>query len=215
MRIFLLLIIVTLFVGCDKQQKAEVASVVNKVAGAMTLDRSEALNLLMSQMRSGLGAAQDLSAIEICNYDVDSWKQLEVAGYIVLDISDNPPAAYKAYEEGCGYYKVSLTEKGKKYSEPPEENGVFLKAVSVVNVEVTGMLNGKTDNGISNSIVEYSVRTVKTPFANVTKLNRLPDGDLHKGKAEFVLYDDGWRIIRNDLFDSNHLRWEIDPVIIK
>lgn len=90
-------------------------------------------------------------------------------------------------------YTVTLTEKGREYAVPDQNNPNLVNLYCVEVDEVTGIK--MEDNSENTAIVKYKVKVEnKTPFFTLLPNGRLEFNPQQEYEAKFVKYDDGWRI---------------------
>ncbi len=81
---------------------------------------------------------------------------------------------------------ITLTDEGRQYLINETDLGFVLRAAEITLDEVTGIQANKDQNSV---VADYTLKRINvTPFAsdNLKTLN--------SGRAQLLLYDDGWRV---------------------
>ena len=94
---------------------------------------------------------------------------------------------------------VSLTEKGKKYLLEEDGGSFVMKLCDITFGEITGMV---IDENNKNAKVEYTLKNENiTPLGDIYKssglrglINVINQTESKKYTANFIKYDDGWRM---------------------
>ncbi|WP_374163817.1 hypothetical protein [Arcticibacter sp. MXS-1] len=88
---------------------------------------------------------------------------------------------------------ITFTEKGKTYLVPQteEDKKYNIQRVKIADEAIEEVTGIQMLDGDKKAVVEYTTSyTNVTPFARLSK-KKLDEKESHK--ADFVLYDDGWR----------------------
>jgi hypothetical protein len=83
--------------------------------------------------------------------------------------------------------EITITDEGKKYLISKEGTNCTVKIVEVHFGEITGIISGGKHATVEFTQIFKNV----TPFG---KIMRFKEGKIYPKSAEFLLYDDGWRI---------------------
>lgn len=93
---------------------------------------------------------------------------------------------------------IEPTDKGKSFvvgynSQDPLGHRALVKGADIKVIDVTGITKPSDMFGQKYCVANYTYKLQPTPFGKVF-LSKNKLDKIHMGNAEFVLYDDGWRL---------------------
>lgn len=197
--VILAIIAGVMFLSRDNSSTPD-ASVLKK--GVKNLTRESAARMIKTSFETKPEIGNIFSKTVLAHYDEINGDYGLWSNRFGGDLNDNKMSEL----ESAGFIKMSgrknvfgratfkLTDQAKPYVKTTEgvEKQVYVILAEIISVEVTGITEAADKNGKTIRMANYTATYKPTPIGVIN--NKKTTADDVKAQAQFVLYDDGWRI---------------------
>ena len=198
---------ITLFLGITLLLAA-----CDKTASHTKLSREEALRIIIAKPKEALRtnqirfgqmefsfSPQEAPNVKSVPAKVSATRKLEIERGLITIIPDGRivgASMGEMIQYYTYYYNVHPTEEGQRYL---TKDGIVILGNRVPNA-VTGLTSPSSTLDGQTITAKFTYKVVLTPYGKIANTGgvsgspAVDENKAFKGEAEFVLYDDGWRV---------------------